>query len=75
MIHCTTYTDTQANALAWFLEFQNVTEEDKNGNVRPVCFAKEFTDPEEMRICAEHFSEHYTQGIVYKTVIDPDYLA
>jgi hypothetical protein len=74
MIHCTTYTDSQGKPLGYFLEFQNVTEE-KDGIVKPVCFAKEFTDPEEMRICAEHFSEHYTQGIVYKTEVDPDYLA
>jgi hypothetical protein len=75
MIHCTTYTDSQGKPLGYFMEFQNVTEEDRNGNIRPVCFAKEFTDPEEMRICAEHFADRYCQGIVYKTVIDPDYLA
>jgi len=76
MIHCTTYTDNQGKPLGYFMEFVNVKESKiDTRRVKPVCFAKEFTDPEEMRICAEHFSEYYTVGIVYKTEVNPDYLA
>ena len=74
MIHCTTYTDSQGNALAWFLEFKNVTEE-KNGIVKPVKYADHFLSQEGMFSKARKMSERYTQGIVYKTVTDPDYLA
>ncbi len=75
MIHCTTYTDSQGQALGYFMEFQNVTEEDKSGNVKPVIYSKEYQDKDSMVFYAQGYSEHYTVGIVYKTVIDPDYLA
>ena len=74
MIHCTTYTDTQGKPLGYFMEFQNVTEEDKNGNIKPVIFSKEYTDNDTMVFFAQGYSENYTVGIVYKTVIEPDYL-
>jgi hypothetical protein len=57
-----------------FMEFVNVTEEN-NGNVKPVIYSKEYQDYATMVFYAQGYAEHYTQGIVYKTVIDPDYLA
>ena len=74
MIHCTTYTDNQGNPLGYFMEFVNVIEEDKNGIVKPVIFSKEYQDYDTMVFFAQGYSEHYTVGIVYKTVIEPDYL-
>jgi hypothetical protein len=74
MIHCTTYTDNQGNPLGYFMEFINVTEEDKNGSVKPVIFSKGYQDNETMAFYAQGYSEHYTVGIVYKTEVDADYL-
>jgi hypothetical protein len=56
------------------MEFINVTEEDKNGNIKPVIFSKEYTDKESMMFFAQGYSENYCQGIVYKTVIDNEYI-
>ena len=74
MIHCTTYTDSQGKPLGYFMEFQNVTEE-KDGIVKPVRFAQEFLVQDYMILKAQEMSERYTVGIVYKTEVDPDYLA
>ena len=74
MIHCTTYVNDQGQALGYFMEFQNVKEEDKKGEVKPVIFSKEYTDKETMIFFAQGYSENYTVGIVYKTEVDPDYL-
>jgi hypothetical protein len=75
MIHCTTYVNDQGQALGYFMEFVNVTEEDKNGNIKPVIFSKEYTDNDTMVFFAQGYSENYTVGIVYKTEVNPDYLA
>lgn len=75
MIHVTTYTDTQGNPTGYFLEFQNVTEEDKTGNVRPVYYAKTYKDKDTMQFYAQAYAEHYTVGIVYKTEIDEEVTA
>jgi hypothetical protein len=73
MIHCTTYVNDQGQPLAYFLEFKNVTEE-KDGKVKPVKYADHFMSQECMHSKAQSMAERYTQGIVYKTVIEPDYL-
>jgi hypothetical protein len=73
MIHCTTYTDNQGNPLAYFLEFKNVTEE-KDGTAKVVKYADHFMSQECMHSKAQSMAERYTQGIVYKTAIEPDYL-
>ena len=69
------YTDNQGNPLGYFMEFVNVIEEDKNGNIKPVIFSKEYTDKDTMVFFAQGYSENYTVGIVYKTEVNPDYLA
>jgi hypothetical protein len=74
MIHCTTYVNDQGQALGYFMEFQNVIEEDKNGNIKPVIFSKGYQDCDTMAFYAQGYSEHYTIGIVYKTVIDNEYI-
>jgi hypothetical protein len=56
------------------MEFINVTEEDKNGNIKPVIFSKGYQDYDTMIFFAQGYSEHYTVGIVYKTVIDNEYI-
>ena len=75
MIHYTTYTDNQGNPLGYFMEFINVTEEDKNGNIKPVIFSKGYQNHDTMVFFAQGYSENYTVGIVYKTEVNPDYLA
>lgn len=72
MIHCTTYTDTKGNPTGYFMEFMNVTEEDKKGKVSPVYFAKTYVSRETMDFYAQGYAEHYTAGVVHKTEIDPE---
>jgi len=73
MIHCTTYTDSQGKPLGYFMEFVNVTEE-RDGNVKPVIYSKEYQDKDSMVFYAQGYSDNYTVGIVYKTVIDNEYI-
>ena len=72
MVHLTTYTDKQGNPTGYFMEFMNVTEEDKQGRVNPVYFAKSYVSRETMGADAEAYAERYTVGIVHKTEIDEE---
>ena len=75
MIHCTTYTDNQGNPLGYFMEFVNVKESKiDTRRVKPVIFSKEYQDYDTMIFFAQGYSENYTVGIVYKTVIDNEYI-
>jgi hypothetical protein len=55
------------------MEFVNVTEE-RDGNVKPVIYSKEYQDKDSMVFYAQGYSDNYTVGIVYKTVIDNEYI-
>ncbi|MFM7852569.1 MAG: hypothetical protein ACKO96_11795, partial [Flammeovirgaceae bacterium] len=62
----------QGNDTGYFMEFQNVIEEDKHGNIKPFYYAKTYVSRETMQFYAQAYSEHYSVGIVYKTEIEDE---